>query len=82
MSRLPAVLTLGMDWARDMGGARGLVVDRDLRWPRFKGEVFRGRYGSVGGEAVEDLLELRSGSVALRKAGIFQLKSPSPVRMS
>ena len=58
------------------------MVDRDLKCPRLKGEVFRERYGNVGGETVGDLGELRSGSVALRKAGIFQWISPSPVRMS
>jgi hypothetical protein len=71
-----------MEWARDIGGARGLVVDLDLRCPRLKGEVFRGRYGIVGGETVGDRGEFRSGSVALRKAGSFQGTLPSPFRMS
>lgn len=65
MIRFPAASTRGMECALDIGGARGLVVERDLRWPRLKGEVLRGRKGMVGGDIVGERGE-RSGSVARR----------------
>ncbi len=40
-----------MLWARDMGGAKALVVF-DRRCPREYGETFRGRYGIEGAGAM------------------------------
>jgi hypothetical protein len=43
MYKCPAELIPGIDCARDMGGARALAEDLDLKWPREYGDVFRGR---------------------------------------
>ena len=53
VSRCPAALKPGIDWVRDIGGARALVEDFDLMCPREKGEVFLGRYGMGGFEDME-----------------------------
>jgi hypothetical protein len=54
MSKWPAPFTPGSDCARDIGGAKALAVDLDLKWPRAKGEVLRGRKGIEGVAGEED----------------------------
>lgn len=78
----PEPLTPGMDWVRDIGGAR-LVVERDLEWAPESGEAFRGRYGMKVEVAHEDEVgeagEIGLGSVLRLRVGGLRRTSMSSV---
>lgn len=63
-------LGVGMDWVRDMGGAR--LAERDLTWLLDKGEEARGRYGNGGRVHDGELGEQGTGSVERRIAAVFR----------
>lgn len=69
--RCPAPLNPGIDCARIIGGARGLVEDLDRRCPRENGEIFRGRYGREGEAETGDRGDCGVGSVHRRIVGGF-----------